>query len=437
MSVPLLEGFRDSFERLPPALAGDDRLLAARRAQLDAALSGGLPGARAERWRYMPMRALERRRFESVDAPATVDAALLPDLPGPRLVFVNGHFDAALSRLENLPEGVTLQPLSTLLAGGEPRAFAHLQRTFEAADETFARLNAALATEGGVIRVASGVQCSEPVQLVLVGTANAADRATHLRHLVELGDGARLQLVEYRTGVAAHTGFINDLVQIHLQRGAALEHIRVQAEDSGASVLCRSDAVLAGETDYRRTDLELGAALSRHELNVALQGRGAAFQSHGVLLADGRRHVETRLEIDHVAPETRCDLFWRGMGADRGRGVFHGGILIRAGADGTSAHLSNKNLLLSANAEINTQPVLEIHADEVQASHGATVGQLDERALFYLRSRGLDEAQARAMLTMAFCRVALGAVKTVGLREHLDALLNRRVPGATEQGAAA
>src|SRR5690606_28405295 len=185
-------------------------------------------------------------------------------------------------------------------------------------------------------------------------------------------------------------------------------------------------AVLARESSYRRIDLEMGGALSRHELNVRLEGERAELVANGVLLASGRRHLDTRLGIDHVARDTRCELGWRGMAAGRGRAVFHGGIQIRKGADGTDARLSNKNLLLSETAEIDTQPVLVIHADEVTAAHGATVGQLDDNALFYLRSRGMPEAQARALLTAAFAREPLvSVVPPPPLREPPEARLDR------------
>nr|MBP6749750.1 SufD family Fe-S cluster assembly protein [Xanthomonadaceae bacterium] len=173
-----------------------------------------------------------------------------------------------------------------------------------------------------------------------------------------------------------------------------------------------------------RLALKLGAALSRHELTVGLEGEGTTLAAHGVLLADGKRHIDMRLGIEHIARNTACDLRWRGLGADRGRAVFHGGIVIREGADGTDANLTNKNLLLSANAEIDTQPVLVIHADEVKAAHGATVGQLDPTALFYLRSRGLPEAEARAMLTAAFCRELLNTIDDEALRQTMASALD-------------
>jgi Fe-S cluster assembly protein SufD len=200
----------------------------------------------------------------------------------------------------------------------------------------------------------------------------------------------------------------------------------------GATLFARTDATLASDARYRRLDLELGGALSRHEFNALLSGEGAGVQADGVLLGAGRRHLDTRLHIDHAARDTRCDLTWRGLAADRSRAVLHGGILIRAGADGSAAALSSKNLLLSDQAEIDAQPVLEIHADEVQAAHGAAVGGLDPTALFYLRSRGLPESEARALLTKAFVRDVLRGLD-VALRPLAESALDRALANALER----
>ena len=400
---------------------------AARREALEAALRDGLPGPRSEAWKYTPLRALERRSFAPAAA-AAVDPALLEGIPAPRIVLADGAFDAAASDLSGLPAGVELLPLSQALRG-DPRDTAFLGRRFGHPDEVFARLNAALARDGMVLRIAGGVRVDAPIQLVSVDTGGDGERAWHARHLVELRAGARATVVEHQLAHGPHRNLGNTLTHVHLAAGADLGHLRVQQDGDGATVLARTDAVLARASRYRRVDLELGAALSRHELNVRLEGEGARLAAHGVLFGDGRRHVDTRLGIEHVARDTGCDLRWRGLADGRGRVVFHGGITIRAGADGSDADLSNKNLLLSEQAEIDTQPVLEIHADEVKAAHGATVGQLDPTALFYLRSRGLPAPQARRLLTAAFCREPLAAIDDAALR----ALLEARVDAALQR----
>lgn len=396
----------------------------ARREALEAALRDGLPGPRTESWKYTSLRPMERRAFGAPGAAAAFDPAAVLALAAPRMVFVNGRFDAALSDLSGLPEGIVAEPLSHVIERGDERECNLLARRFDRADEVFARLNAALAVDGLVLRAEAGARGTRPLHLVSVGTADAGDVAWHLRHLVELREGACLEVAEHLLGAGAHAHLSNQLTHAHLAPRARLVHARLQDEATGATVVARTDAVLAREARYDRLDLELGAALSRHELNIALHGEGASAHANGVLLASGRRHLDTRLGLDHAGPSTRCELTWRGLGAGRGRAAFHGGILIRAGADGTEAALSNKNLLLSANAEIDTQPVLEIHADEVKAAHGATVGQLDPTALFYLRSRGLPQDQARALLTAAFCRETLAVFEDGPLRDLLTARLD-------------
>ncbi|QNP41142.1 Fe-S cluster assembly protein SufD [Lysobacter solisilvae (ex Woo and Kim 2020)] len=424
----LLDSFASAFDALPnrdAAGLGD-----ARRDALAAALRDGLPGTRSERWKYTPLRAFERRAFvPSASLPAVLDGALLAGIPAPRIVFVNGRFDPAHSDFTTLPTGVTLQPLSQALAEGHEREVNFLARRFERADEVFARLNAALADDGVILRAEEGAAATQPIHLVFVGAPAERDLASHSRHLVELRGDAELTLVEHHLASDANAHFVNSLVHVHLAARARLTHVRTQEEAATASLVTRTDAVLARSATYLRLDLELGGALTRHELNVALQGEGAQVIANGVLLADGKRHLDTRLGIDHAARDTRCELLWRGLGAGRAKAAFHGGITIREGADGSVAELSNKNLLLSAGAEIDTQPVLEIHADEVQAAHGAAVGQLDATSMFYLRSRGIPEQQARALLTAAFCRETLAVIEDAVLRESvaakLDAALSR------------
>jgi len=419
----LLDSFATAFDTLPsPDAAG---LGDVRRQALDAALRDGLPGTRSERWKYTPLRAFERRSFvPAASQPAVVDGAVVAGIPAPRLVFVNGRFDAAHSDLAGLPKGVTLQPLSQALVDGSEREVNFLARRFDRADEVFARINAALADEGVVLRAEEGASAVQPIHLVFVGAPAERDLASHSRHFIELRGDAELTVVEHHLASDTNTHFANSLMHVHLAPRARLTHVRLQDETAGASLVTRTDAVLARSATYLRLDLELGGALSRHELNVALQGEGAQVIANGVLLADGKRHLDTRLGIDHAARDTRCELLWRGLAAGRSKAAFHGGITIREGADGSVAELSNKNLLLSAGAEIDTQPVLEIHADEVQAAHGAAVGQLDATAMFYLRSRGIPEQQARALLTAAFCRETLAVIEDATLRESVAAKLD-------------
>ena len=401
------------------SLTADFQGDATQRVALDALLHDGLP-QRAERWKYTSLRQLERRSFVPAQHVA-VEAMQLAAIPEPRIVFVNGQFDAALSNLSGLVGGIVVQALSQ-----QPDSDAIAVQITARCDEPFARLNAALAREGVSIRVDADAQIETSLHLVHVGSAqDSGDAAWHLRHRITLGEGASLSLVEHEIAASEHAHLGNVVTQVQLAERSKLNHVRLQDAPARASVFARTDATLAQDAGYQRIDLELGAALSRHELNVQLQGDRAALTANGVLLADGRRHVDTQLGIEHFARDTRCNLTWRGLAGQRGKAVFHGGITIHTGADGTEAELANKNLLLSADAEIDTQPVLVIHADEVKAAHGATVGQLDATALFYLRSRGLPEAQARALLTGAFCREVVNGITDSSTHALCEAALGR------------
>lgn len=425
----LLDSLQAGFEALPPARRDARGLAAARRDALQRTLAEGLPSQRSERWKYTSLRALSARSFVAADAGSAAaggfDPTRVEAIPAPRLVFVNGVFSPSLSRVGELPSGVSLAPLSSTI--DQASAVAAFAPNYERADESFARLNFALAVEGAILEVAPGTVMGAPLHLVFLGTAAGADVASHLRHRVGLGAGARLTLVEHHLAADAHRNLDNQLLQVELGDDALLVHARLQDSAEGATLIARTDANLGARACYRRVDLELGAALSRHELNVALEGAAARFESSGALLAGGRRHVDTRLAVLHLGRDTVCELLWRGLAAERGKLSFHGGIEIAAGADGSDASLSNKNLLLSALAEIATQPVLQIHADEVKAAHGATVGRLDAAALFYLRARGIPAAQARVMLTLAFCREALAAIDEPALVAALSPRLEARL----------
>lgn len=412
-------------DSVDPALAG------VRSTAREAARRHGLPTTRSERWKYTHLRALAARRFVAPAAGVGVDPTAIADVPAPRLVIANGRCVPALSDLHGLPAGLRVRLLSEVLRDAPGEAAAWLATDGSRADAVFPQWNGALAGEGFVLEVEAGLRIDTPLHLVVLGVEDGGDRAFHLRHRLVLGAGATLAVVEHHLGAGAHRHLHNSVFRIELGEGAVLTQARVQHEADGATLIQHTQARLGADAHYRRLDLELGSTLSRHELEVELAGDGAVLEANGVLLADGRRHLDTRLGIEHRGRDTRSELGWRGLGAQRGRMVFHGGIRIAEGADGANAALSNKNLLLDDGAEIDTQPVLVIHADDVQAAHGATVGRLDEAALFYLRTRGLPLAEATALLTGAFLREPLAVLEPSGLEALLSTALDARLSAAT------
>lgn len=429
LPAPFVEALRTS----PLPASGIEWLDALRRENLAAFAAAGLPDTRMEAWKYTALRALAQRRFANGDAQAATRAVdpsvfALPGVDGPRLVFVNGVFRADLSALDSLPPGLTLQPLSQALRqDAEALRFALSRHEAEQGDACV-HLNAALAADGVVLRLAAGAKVAAPLHLVFLGAPAEDDLAWHLRNLVELGEGAELTLVEHHaaSGEQQHLGtLVNDVA---LRDGAVLQLVLLQQAAGGSTLIRRGKLHLGKQAQATAHVLELGGALVRHDLRAELAGDGARFATRGVFMPRGRQHVDTQLAIHHRALGTASDSVWRGVADQRGRGVFRGAIRVAPGADGSDASLSNKNLLLSPNAEIDTKPELEIHADEVKAAHGATVGQLDERSLFYLRSRGIPLEEARALLTAAFCRAVLDDLPRAALRGHLAALLAVELP---------
>lgn len=405
---------------------------AARRENLDAFAEAGLPEARNEAWKYTPLRALAQRAYARADAGVAASVPLpsftLPGLDGARAVFVDGVFRADLSSLD-AGQGVELSSLAAaVLAQPEPLRFALANRYRRGAADAFAHLNAALATDGLVLRVADGVRMAKPLHVVHATSGAQPDTAWHARVLVEVGKGAHADVVEHfvSAGDGAQLGTV--VADYTVREGATLGLVLVQDASASTTLVRRGHVRLDAKAKVTVHAVELGGALVRHELTADVLGDGARFDTRGVFALSGRQHVDTQLEIHHKARDTASDALWRGIADGRSRGVFRGAIVVAEGADGTDASLSNKNLLLSGQAEIDTKPELEIYADEVKAAHGATIGQLDERSLFYLRSRGIPLVQARSLLTLAFCRAALESLPNEALREHLGELLVAHLP---------
>lgn len=433
--TPFVESLLDAAAQAQLPGSGIGWLDAARRENLEAFAAAGLPDTRMEAWKYTALRALGQRRFAPGDAQAAsrpIDTAAyaLAGVDGPSLVFVNGVFRADLSRIDALAAGLILQPLSEALKGdAEPLRFA-LSRHYREGGDVFARLNAALAGDGVVLRVAAGAKISQVVHLVFIGAPTDGDLAWHVRHIIELGEEAELSLVEHHASSGAQQHLGTQVADVVLRKGARLHHVTLQNAGEGSTLVRHDSVQLDAQAQASLYVLELGGALVRHDLHGTLAGDHARLETRGVFVLNGRQHVDTQMAIRHQALNTASDSMWRGVADQRSRGVFRGAIVVAPGADGSDASLSSKNLLLSGQAEIDTKPELEIYADEVKAAHGATVGQLDERSLFYLRSRGIPLSEARSMLTAAFCRAVFESLPDASLREHLNQQLMEHLPSA-------
>lgn len=420
-----LARLREGLAGLPGGPAWD----AWRAAGLERLVALGLPTARDDAWKYANLRLLERRvGVPAPVQPLALDALLplLPDVPGPRLVFVDGRHAPALSA-GALPAGARLAVLSELLPHRVPDQLAAVLPAPRDDLEDRARLlNAALLTDGAHLVVDAGAAVAEPVNVVFVGTAGSA----YPRLVVDVGARATLTLVEHHVTAGDADAFAAPVIELRLGDGAALDHYRVQLQGIRAVAADDVQVSVGRDARYAHHAHAFGGQYARTDLRVRLAAPGATAALHGLFFADGSRHVDLRVLVDHAAPHTTSTQVYRGVAAGRGRGAYDGKVLIRHGAEKASSQQSSRNLLLSPQAEIDTRPQLEIYTDDVKAGHGATTGALDETMLFYLLSRGLDRATARGLLTFAFAEDVVAQVRIPALRRFLEHRVLQGLPDA-------
>ncbi|MFQ5348118.1 MAG: Fe-S cluster assembly protein SufD [Rhodothalassiaceae bacterium] len=397
-----LEPYRAAFAAARETLPGGGWLAERRSVALNRFLSLGIPTPKAEDWRYADLRALRRSAFAHAEEappaePRALERLMIEGLDGPRLVFVNGRLDRARSRLSRLGKGVHLRSLrEVLLTGGQ--SLKGLIADLESAD-ALAALNTAMMRDGYVIEIANGVVLEAPIEIVHL-SQDAADRGVHLRHVIRLGSGAKASVVETYGGDASGY-FLNALGQITLADGAHLKLLRRQREGAAALHLARSFAIL-GKARLDMHLLSTGAASARSELRAEFTTEGGAVSFDAIQLAGEGQTLDCLSFLDHAVPGCSSAQRYRGVLAGAARASFSGKVLVEKGAQKTAATQQARSLLLDAGAEANTKPELEIYADDVICSHGATMGAIDPAQLFYLMARGLDEQAARALLVEAF-----------------------------------
>ncbi len=416
------ETFAAHFAKSEAALpgAGLDWVQRFRRAGMESFQAQGLPSPREESWRYTSLRALEREALSfdpRVEQMPSIDKApsLLPMTEGcHRLVFVNGRFHPGLSTLSALPEGAVLETFAAALERHPDLMEAHLGRILGEDQAALSALNAALATDGVVLHLRAGVSLVEPIEIIHLGGLQAG-LSYHPRNLFLLERGSQATVIENNRGLGEAPYFVNTANEIRLGEGALLRHYKQQGEGPGAYHTSLVRCEVGRQASYDSFALSIGAQLSRNEVQVDLAGEGGECHINGAYLMRGNQHCDNTTAINHLVPRTSCREMFKGVVDDSARAVFQGRIVVHPDAQQTNGHQLSRVLLLSDKAEIDQKPELEIHADDVLCSHGATAGDLDHDALFYLRSRGIPEAQARSILIEAFLAEAITAIAAEGL----------------------
>jgi Fe-S cluster assembly protein SufD len=398
--------------------------LAARRQQaMTRFAETGFPSRKNENWRYLDLQPLERRPLLPARAAVRADmAALGAQLahfvqPGSaaRLVLVDGRFAPELSTIEP-PEGVWFAAMATAIAERPELVQEGIEAGTGDAAHPFAALNAAFFADGFVLDVAPGVVLEEPIEIIHLASGTS-EASFHTRAMVSLGEGAIASLVETYAGEGRY--WRNDVVSVHLAPGAALTRTVLVEEAADTVHLGQLDATVEAKARFAGFVLVLGGRRVRHEVNVCLAGEGASCEINGGFLVHGSDEANIVTAIDHAAPGGRTNELIKGVAAGRGHGAFQGSITVREHAQKTDAHQLSRNLIIGRRAVIDTKPELEIYADDVKCSHGASVGDLDEAALFYLRARGIPAEEARRMLIDGFLREAVESVEDLATRTHL------------------
>ena len=391
----------------------------------------GLPTARDEEWRHSSIGPIGGSAFRLADNRSADGGQIAPlRLEGFEAVFVNGRFSPALSTLRGLPPGIEIVSLRDRLASAPEPLRAHLARIAAPDAKPFTALNTAFLDDGAYIHLPAGHALERPIHLVFFSTSTGTPSMSNPRILIVAERGSQAKIVETYAGPAGETYFTNAVTEVILGDGAVVDHYKRQIESDQAFHIGRIEAQQGRNSQFNSYSLAFGAALSRTDIDVRFAAEGSECGLYGLFLGDGSRSVDHHTLIDHAAPKCSSREVYKGVLDGKSRGVFFGTIVVRPGAQKTDAHQTNKNLLLSRDALVNSTPRLQIEADDVRCKHGSTTGQLDPGALFYLRSRGIGEAEARTLLTYAFAADVVERIQLPTLRRAVAAHLDMRMPGA-------
>jgi Fe-S cluster assembly protein SufD len=390
----------------------------------------GFPTLQDEDWRFTNLAPLTKLLLQPAFEPANDTAAkaalekyIFAHLPGARLVFVNGYYSPALSSVHGLPDGMRVSNLTAALVADSESIKKQFCLYALTDDNAFAALNQAFFTDGGFVRIPAGVSVAEPIQFIFISTAKQSGETIQPRNLIVAGADSRATVIESYISTDNTAYFTNTVTEIVAGDNAALEYVKFQDEADAAFHLATIAAQLGRASNVSVHSFALGAKLSRTNIRAKLAGEGLECILNGLYLTRGEQLADHHMIVEHAQPHCASHEYFNGILDDKSKGVFHGRILVREIAQKTDAKQTNKNLLLSDNATADTKPQLEIYADDVKCTHGATIGQLNDESIFYLRSRGIGADNARRMLIHAFAGEIIARVKHDAVREKLDKLV--------------
>lgn len=410
-----------------PAAGAPEWMRDIREAALDRFAVTGFPTTRNEDWRFTRIRPLLQHDFSLLEKPSSngfstqrLSNMSFRDTGCHRIVFLNGHFADHLSTIDVLPDGLEVGSLRQALEADGDLVRGHVTRYTAAENHPFVALNTAYLSDGAFVRVAKGAVIEQPIHVLYVSTVTDDEVMSHPRNLIVVDEQAQATLIESYLGAEGGVYFTNAVTEIVVGEGARVRHYKVQKESQTAYHMASLGAHLGRDCRFATGYVSMGSSLVRNDVVTVLDGEGIECTLDGLYIADGHQHVDNHTRIEHAKPHCRSHELYKGILDGRAKGVFNGRIHVHPDAQKTDAIQSNGCLLLSNDAQINTNPQLEIYADDVKCTHGAYVGQIDEKAVFYLRSRGITESDSRHMLIYAFANEVLERIEVEPLRDRLS-----------------
>jgi Fe-S cluster assembly protein SufD len=425
------DSYLETFERFEEQAKRPAWVFPLRKAGITRFAELGFPTLQQEDWRFTNVAPIAQLPFKPVfqmSRNSLTRAALAEltfgKLAASRLVFVNGHYAAELSSSPGTqPQGVIVSSLAAALAGDSGLVKEHLGRYAQGEEDPFVALNAAFFQDGGFVYVPAGRRVEAPVHLLFISTTKEAGATAHPRNLIIAEKGSQVTLLESYVSLAEASYFTNAVTEMVLEEGAAVEHVKFQDESRNAYHLAAIHAHLGRSSNFISHSIATGARLSRNSIRTNLAGEGVECVLNGLYLTRGDQLADHHMVVEHAQPHCNSHEYYNGILDGHSKGVFHGRILVRPRAQKTDAKQTNKNLLLSDDATVDTKPQLEIYADDVKCTHGATIGQLNEESIFYLRARGIGADTARRMLIHAFAGEIIERIRNAPAREELDKLV--------------
>jgi Fe-S cluster assembly protein SufD len=393
----------------------------------------GFPTTRDEDWRFTNVAPISRQTFnlpEEGQGHLSVHDLEPYVLPGAacRLVFVNGRYAPEISDSEHIPAGVEVGNLADVILKSPKAVEPHLGRYLNIQRDAFCSLNTAFLEDGGFVRVARGTVVEAPIHLLFISTGSDDPQMVHPRNLLITERNAQASIVEEHVSLADGVLFANAVTELIAAENSVVSHHMIERENRNAFHISTLRIQQERDANVSSHSVLIGGALVRNNVHPVLAGEGGECLINGLYLGDGEQHIDNYMLVEHASPRCASHQFYNGILSGHSHGVFHGRIVVHKDAQKTDAKQTNRNLLLSDDAQIDTKPQLEIYADDVKCTHGATIGQIDEIALFYLRSRGLDEASARDMLLLAFAGQCIERIKPGAIRKYVERIVHHAMP---------